>query len=47
VQEGQTFSSPSAAAFAITQSGINGWWFWSVKRPSDPAWLQLRKLRDV
>lgn len=47
VQEGQEFGSPSAAAHAITQSGINGWWFWSVKRPSDPAWLPLGKLRDV
>lgn len=47
VQSGQTFGSPSAAAFAITASGINGWWFWSVKRPSDPAWQQLGKLRPA
>src|SRR4051812_28263485 len=39
MQAGQTFGSPSAAAHAITQSGINGWWFWSVKRPGDPAWM--------
>ena len=46
VQGGNTYNSPSAAAFAITQSGINGWWFWSVKRPSDPTWQQLGKLRS-
>ena len=45
VQDGETHSSPSAAAYAITGSGINGWWFWSVKRPSDAAWQQLGKLR--
>jgi hypothetical protein len=44
-QDGETYGSPSAAAFAITQSGINGWWFWSVKRPSDPGWMPLAKLR--
>ncbi len=27
VQEGQEFGSPSAAAFAITDYGINGWDF--------------------
>ena len=47
MQAGQTFGSPSAAAHAITQSGINGWWFWSVKRPGDPAWMQLGKLRSA
>ena len=46
IQDGQEFGSPSAAAYAITQSGINGWLFWSVKRPSDPTWLQLGKLRE-
>ena len=45
VQDGTQYSSPSAAAFAITESGINGWWFWSVKRPNDAAWVQLGKHR--
>lgn len=47
VQEGQEYGSPSAAAYAITGSGINGWRFWLVKRPSDPAWVPLGKLRNV
>jgi hypothetical protein len=45
MQDGKPQSSPSAAAFAITNSGVNGWWFWSVKRPNDPTWGQLGKLR--
>lgn len=47
VQDGKTHTSPSAAAHAITGSGINGWWFWFVKRPSDTAWQQMGKLRDA
>ena len=45
VQDGETFGSPSASAYAITRSGINGWSFWSVKRPGDAGWQQLGKLR--
>jgi hypothetical protein len=48
VQEGfkeRVFGSPSAAAFAITDTAYNGWGFWQVKRPSDPAWMPLSKLR--
>jgi hypothetical protein len=46
MQNGKPRSSPSAAAYAITQSGINGWWFWSVKRPGDVIWVPLGKLRS-
>lgn len=45
MQDGESRTSPSAAAHAITESGINGWWFWSVKRPGDLAWVPLAKLR--
>ncbi len=45
MQDGQSRSSPSAAAQAITESGVNGWWFWAVKRPNDLAWEPLGKLR--
>ncbi|PZP39365.1 MAG: hypothetical protein DI585_04390 [Pseudomonas fluorescens] len=45
VQDGKTHTSPSAAAHAITGSGVNGWWFWFVKRPSDATWHQMGKLR--
>jgi hypothetical protein len=45
LQGDRKFGSPSAAAYAITESGINGWVFWNVKRPSDAAWMPLSKLR--
>ena len=45
VQGERVFGSPSAAAYAITESGINGWVFWSVKRPTDAGWSLLSKLR--
>lgn len=44
-QDGKTYASPSAAAYAITGSGVNGWGFWSVKRPGDSAWKTLHQLR--
>jgi hypothetical protein len=44
-QDGKIYGSPSAAAYAITGSGINGWVFWSVKRPGDTGWTSLGKLR--
>ena len=46
IQEEKLYNSPSAAAFSITGHGINGWWFWFVKRPDDPAWMPLGKLRN-
>lgn len=45
VQDGKLQSSPSAAASNITKSGVNGWWFWSVRRPGDTTWDHLAKLR--
>lgn len=45
IQDGQTQRSPSAAAYLITQSGINGWSFWQVKRPGDLDWQPLENLR--
>ena len=38
-------NSPSEAAYAITKSGVNGWLFWLVKRPSDSEWQSLSALR--
>ena len=46
VQDGKTHGSPSAAAFEITHYGVNGWKFWSVKRPGDPTWQSLDRLRS-
>ena len=45
LQDGEVQTSPSAAASAITQGGVNGWWFWSVKRPGDTKWVVLGELR--
>ncbi len=42
--EGTKFSSPSAAASAITQNNVNGWRFWEAKRPSDSDWRTLDTL---
>lgn len=42
---GKTQSSPSAAAYSITRSGINGWRFWECSRPSDPSWILIDNLR--
>jgi len=39
--EGARRSSPSDAATAITKTQVNGWRFWDVKRPNDPAWRKL------
>ena len=44
-QNGETYGSPSAAAYAITGSGINGWWFWQAKKPGEAGWTALAKLR--
>lgn len=45
MQDGKSHGSPSAAAHAVTGSGVNGWWFWEVKRPGDTVWGALGKLR--
>ena len=49
--EGQRFKSPSAAAggVAVTKDGkhtrLDGWNYWSVKRPGDGDWVAIRALR--
>ena len=45
LQDGHTHGSPSAAASAITGSGVNGWWFWLAKKPGEAGWTALAKLR--
>lgn len=40
-EKGQTHSSASAAAKAITSTSVNGLTFWSAKRPTDSEWLSL------
>lgn len=45
--EGKAQSSPSSAAYQITGSGVNGWWFWEAKRPTDGGWTAIGKLREA
>ena len=52
VVDGKKYKSPSAAAGGSarskknTQTYLNGWKYWWVKRPSDERWLPLRSLRS-
>ena len=39
-------TSPSDAASAISQTNVNGWKFWFVRRPHDADWLRLDSLRQ-
>lgn len=42
---GQRFSSPSPAAIAITGNSVNGWKFWSCRRPGQTGWVVIDRLR--
>jgi hypothetical protein len=44
-ERGQQHTSPSAAAYAISNTNINGWRFWEAKRPSDTDWRKLETLQ--
>jgi hypothetical protein len=50
--EGTPYKSPSAAASgaartrAGTSPSLDGWVYWSVKRPDDPKWVLLSSLRE-
>jgi len=43
--DGKQRRTPSEAACAITDTNVNGWRFWKVKRPSDTSWKVLNSLR--
>ena len=43
--DGKVRTSPSDAATAITHTNVNGWRFWSVKRPNDSAWRKMAELK--
>lgn len=43
--DGVRRNTPSDAACAITQTNVNGWRFWHVKRPNDKGWKVLNSLR--
>jgi hypothetical protein len=43
-ESGDTHTSPSAAASAITGTNVNGLRFWEAKRPTDKGWRRLDML---
>lgn len=45
-QEGVQRTSPSDAAGAITGNNVNGWRFWLVQFPDDPAWRKLDEFKS-
>lgn len=46
VVDGKKYTTPSAAAVAITSNNVNGWRFWQCKRPGETAWTPMFKLLD-
>ena len=40
------FSSPSAAAVAITGNPVNGWVFWKCKFPGQALWKTIKSYRN-
>lgn len=43
---GKRYDSPSAAAMAVTKgTPVNGWTFWSCKRPGETQWRTIKMLR--
>ncbi len=43
--KGKQFSSPSAAAFSITGSSVNGWNFWQARKPGHAEWRVIAGFR--
>lgn len=42
---GNVRRSPSDAASAISQTNVNGWRFWFVRRPQDEDWSRMDTLK--
>lgn len=45
VVDGERYSSPSAAAVAITGNPVNGWRFWECLLPGTNQWKPIANLR--
>lgn len=43
---GNLRTSPSDAASAISQTNVNGWRFWFVRRPHDEDWQRMDALKS-
>lgn len=44
-EDGHVRSSPSDAAGAISGTNVNGWRFWHVQMPGDPAWQRMDEFK--
>jgi hypothetical protein len=44
--DGIARNSPSDAASAISHTNVNGWRFWFVQMPGDPAWRRMDELKS-
>ena len=44
-EDGIVRSSPSDAAGAISDTNVNGWRFWHVQMPGDPAWRRMDEFK--
>jgi hypothetical protein len=42
---GETYTSPSAAAVAITGNPVNGWVFWECRVPGASSWRIIKSMR--
>jgi hypothetical protein len=43
--DGIARTSPSDAASAISHTNVNGWRFWFVQMPGDPAWRRMDEIK--
>jgi hypothetical protein len=44
---GQTYTSPSAAAIAVTGYSVNGWRFWRYRDPGSGREVPIDRLRSL
>jgi hypothetical protein len=45
LEDGHSFSTPSAAAIHVTGSNVNGWRFWKCKLPGASEFVLIERLR--
>lgn len=44
--KGERFTSPSAAAGAITGTSVDGWIYWECRLPGEEQWRIIKSLRN-